>query len=61
MYLRLLVDWEDRNLTPTQIAAKVMRFFRFYAMNRHKSTVLTPSVHLSGYVSLPIEMSCMVK
>lgn len=50
-YLRLLVDWQDRNLSPTQIATKVMRFFRFYAMNRHKSTVLTPSVHLSGYVS----------
>ncbi|KAI5464958.1 NAD+ synthase [Mariannaea sp. PMI_226] len=49
-YLRLLVEWQDRpGFGPQEIAAKVIRFFRFYAINRHKSTVLTPSVHLSPY------------
>ncbi|KAF4980605.1 hypothetical protein FZEAL_3418 [Fusarium zealandicum] len=49
-YLRLLIEWEDRpGFGPQEIAAKVIRFFRFYAINRHKSTVLTPSVHLSPY------------
>jgi NAD+ synthase (glutamine-hydrolysing) len=27
-YLRLLGTWKGRNLTPRQIAEKVMRFFR---------------------------------
>lgn len=49
MYLRLLVDWQDLGYGPLTVAAKVQRFFRFYAMNRHKSTVLTPAVHMSGY------------
>ena len=28
---------------------KVKRFFTFYAINRHKMTVLTPSYHAEGY------------
>ncbi|KAI0538523.1 NAD+ synthase [Xylaria digitata] len=48
-YLHLLGDWKDRNLTPQQIAEKVMRFFRNYALNRHKATIITPSVHMSAY------------
>ncbi|KAK3330777.1 glutamine-dependent NAD(+) synthetase [Apodospora peruviana] len=49
-YLRLLVEWQDRpGFGPQEIATKVIRFFRFYAINRHKSTVITPSVHLSAY------------
>ncbi|KAI0144661.1 NAD+ synthase [Xylariaceae sp. FL1272] len=48
-YLHLLGVWKDRNLSPTQIAEKVMRFFRNYALNRHKATVLTPSIHMSAY------------
>ena len=49
-YLRLLVDWQDRpGYGPQEVATKVQRFFRFYAINRHKSTVLTPSVHMSAY------------
>lgn len=49
-YLRLLADWNDRpGFGPRQIADKVMRFFRFYALNRHKAVVLTPSPHLSSY------------
>ncbi|KAJ9500036.1 glutamine-dependent NAD(+) synthetase [Exophiala xenobiotica] len=49
-YLRLLVEWQDRpGFGPQQVATKVMRFFRYYALNRHKSTVLTPSIHMSAY------------
>ncbi|KAI1822843.1 NAD+ synthase [Xylaria intraflava] len=48
-YIRLLGEWKERNLTPTQIAEKVMRFFRFYALNRHKATILTPSIHVDAY------------
>ncbi|KAI0472624.1 glutamine-dependent NAD(+) synthetase with GAT domain-containing protein [Xylariaceae sp. FL0804] len=49
-YLRLLSDWKHRpGYGPRQIAEKVMRFFRFYAINRHKATIITPSVHLSAY------------
>lgn len=54
-YLRLLGEWKGRDdgrggtYGPRQIADKVQRFFRFYAINRHKATVITPSVHLSGY------------
>jgi NAD+ synthase (glutamine-hydrolysing) len=49
-YIRLLVQWKDRpGYGPRKTAEKVMRFFRFYAINRHKATVLTPSIHLSAY------------
>jgi NAD+ synthase (glutamine-hydrolysing) len=51
-YLRLLSEWKERpgyEGQPAKIAEKVCRFFRFYAINRHKATVVTPSVHLSGY------------
>ncbi|KAH6609920.1 NAD+ synthetase [Trichoderma cornu-damae] len=49
-YLRLLSDWRDRpGYGPRQIAEKVYRFYRFYAMNRHKSVIITPSIHLSSY------------
>ena len=49
-YLRLLGQWKDRpGLGPRDIAEKVFRFFRFYALNRHKAVVLTPSVHMCSY------------
>ncbi|KAI3322595.1 NAD+ synthase [Xylariaceae sp. AK1471] len=48
-YLRLLSLWKDRGLSPKQVAEKVMRFFRNYALNRHKATVITPSIHMSAY------------
>jgi NAD+ synthase (glutamine-hydrolysing) len=44
MYLRLLGEWKEQ--TPTAVGDMVMKFFRFYSMNRHKAVVLTPSVHL---------------
>jgi len=49
-YLRLLCQWKNRpGYGPREIAEKVMRFFRFYAINRHKATIVTPSIHLSAY------------
>lgn len=49
-YLRLLGDWKERpGFGPREIADKVMRFYRFYALNRHKAVILTPSPHLSAY------------
>lgn len=32
-----------------QVAEKVKHFFRCYAINRHKMTVLTPSYHAESY------------
>jgi NAD+ synthase (glutamine-hydrolysing) len=41
-YQRLLNDWRSRpGFTPRKIAQKVMDFFRFYVLNRHKTTVLS--------------------
>ncbi|PMD48798.1 glutamine-dependent NAD(+) synthetase with GAT domain-containing protein [Hyaloscypha variabilis F] len=50
-YLRLLGQWKHRPgyPGPRQIADKVKKFFRFYAINRHKATIITPSIHLSAY------------
>ncbi len=48
MFLRLLNEWGD-TMTPTAIATKVKTFFRFYAINRHKATVLTPACHAESY------------
>ncbi|CDO93851.1 unnamed protein product [Kluyveromyces dobzhanskii CBS 2104] len=48
MFLKLLHEWTPR-LTPDQVAEKVKKFFFFYAINRHKQTVLTPSYHAEQY------------
>jgi len=50
-YLRLLGQWKHRPgyPGPREIADKVKKFFRFYAINRHKATIITPSIHLSAY------------
>ena len=48
MFLKLLHQWSPK-LTPRQISEKVKRFFFFYAINRHKQTVLTPSYHAEQY------------
>jgi len=47
MFRRLLGVWGD--LPPATVAEKVRRFFRFYSINRHKATVLTPSYHAEDY------------
>ncbi|KAG0669048.1 glutamine-dependent NAD(+) synthetase [Maudiozyma exigua] len=48
MFLKLLHQWSPK-LTPAQVAEKVKRFFFFYAINRHKQTVITPSYHAENY------------
>lgn len=48
MFLKLLHQWSPK-LSAAQVAEKVKRFFFFYAINRHKQTVLTPSYHAEQY------------
>lgn len=48
MFLKLLHLWTPK-LEPAQVAEKVKRFFFFYAINRHKQTVMTPSYHAEQY------------
>merc|ERR1719412_345066 len=54
MFSKLLHLWSgeegsQKDLTPEIIAAKVKLFFRFYSINRHKMTVLTPAYHAETY------------
>ncbi|XP_013793816.2 glutamine-dependent NAD(+) synthetase-like [Limulus polyphemus] len=48
MFCKLIHLWKDK-LTPAEVAEKVKFFFRHYAINRHKMTVLTPSYHAESY------------
>ncbi len=48
MYRKLVVIWGD-TCSPADVAAKVKRFFYYYAVNRHKMCTLTPSYHAEGY------------
>ncbi|QDZ17495.1 glutamine-dependent NAD(+) synthetase [Chloropicon primus] len=47
MFEALLRRWPESS--PSQVAEKVKRFFRFYAINRHKMTTITPSCHAEDY------------
>jgi NAD+ synthase (glutamine-hydrolysing) len=47
-FMKLLHDWSP-TMSPATIADKVKRFFFYYAINRHKMTVLTPSYHAESY------------
>lgn len=59
MFQRLVHEWgpegarnsedERRVYEPRQVAEKVKRFFHYYAINRHKMTTLTPSLHSNDY------------
>jgi NAD+ synthase (glutamine-hydrolysing) len=56
MFEHLLVKWQHKvnsesgeNLSPREIGEKVKRFFKYYSINRHKMTVLTPSYHAEEY------------
>jgi NAD+ synthase (glutamine-hydrolysing) len=42
MWERLVYDWRDR-MGPREVYEKVRRFFWYYAVNRHKATVITPA------------------
>ena len=48
MFCKLIHLWRDK-CTPDETAKKVKLFFRFYSINRHKMTVLTPSYHAESY------------
>ncbi|KAF2642738.1 glutamine-dependent NAD(+) synthetase with GAT domain-containing protein [Massarina eburnea CBS 473.64] len=48
MFLRLLHDWKD-TLSPAEVADTVKRFHHYQAINRHKMTTMTPSVHAESY------------
>eukprot|EP00095_Tigriopus_kingsejongensis_P002439 snap_masked-scaffold380_size190731-processed-gene-0.11 protein:Tk02439 transcript:snap_masked-scaffold380_size190731-processed-gene-0.11-mRNA-1 annotation:"glutamine-dependent nad(+) synthetase" len=48
MFCKLVHLWKDRS-TPEEVGKKVKLFFRFYAINRHKMTVLTPAYHAETY------------
>ena len=47
MFEKLVEEWD--HLPPREVAEKVKRFFRYYAINRHKMTTLTPSYHAESY------------
>lgn len=47
MFEKLVHEW--KHLPPREVADKVKRFFYYYALNRHKMTVLTPSYHAESY------------
>jgi len=47
MYLQLLQEWKQHSAAV--VAEKVKRFFKFYAINRHKLCTLTPSYHAEQY------------
>ncbi|KAH7863875.1 hypothetical protein Vadar_022944 [Vaccinium darrowii] len=48
MFKNLCYKW-GASLTPSEIADKVKHFFKYYSINRHKMTVLTPSYHAESY------------
>uniref|UniRef100_A0A4W3JFF1 Glutamine-dependent NAD(+) synthetase n=1 Tax=Callorhinchus milii TaxID=7868 RepID=A0A4W3JFF1_CALMI len=48
MFCKLIHTWNSI-CTPRQVAEKVKHFFRMYAINRHKMTVLTPAYHAEQY------------
>jgi len=47
MFKKLVVTWS--HLAPSEVAAKVKRFFYYYAINRHKMTTITPAYHAEAY------------
>jgi len=50
------VEWS--HLPPREVAEKVKRFFHFYAVNRHKATVLTPAYHAESYSRMTTALTC---
>lgn len=48
MYCKLVNTWSGTS-NPREVAEKVKHFFRCYAINRHKMTVLTPAYHAEQY------------
>lgn len=48
MFTKLLSEW-GASLSCSAIADKVKLFFKKYAINRHKMTVVTPAYHAEAY------------
>lgn len=48
MFRSLVALWRDVH-PPAVVAEKVKHFFKYYAINRHKATVLTPAYHAENY------------
>ncbi len=48
MFCKLVHLWHGKH-TPAVTAEKVKIFFRYYSINRHKMTVLTPAYHAESY------------
>ncbi|KAM5571237.1 glutamine-dependent NAD(+) synthetase [Rosa sericea] len=48
MFKNLCYRWGAK-LTPQEVAEKVKHFFKYYSINRHKMTTLTPSYHAESY------------
>ncbi|CAI9093414.1 OLC1v1028913C1 [Oldenlandia corymbosa var. corymbosa] len=48
MFKNLCFKW-GATLSPSEVADKVKHFFKYYSINRHKMTVLTPSYHAESY------------
>jgi len=48
MFMQLKNEWSEK-MSIVDIATKVKRFFYYYAINRHKMTVLTPAYHAEAY------------
>ncbi|EFJ22527.1 hypothetical protein SELMODRAFT_267968 [Selaginella moellendorffii] len=48
MFKNLCHRWHGK-LDPGQVAIKVKDFFRFYSINRHKMTTITPAYHAENY------------
>eukprot|EP00897_Mesotaenium_endlicherianum_P003817 jgi/Mesen1/3463/ME000194S02601 len=48
MFQHLCHRWHGR-LGPAEVAQKVKDFFKYYSVNRHKVTTLTPSYHAENY------------
>mmetsp|Transcript_21878 Transcript_21878/g.27602 ORF Transcript_21878/g.27602 Transcript_21878/m.27602 type:complete len:475 (+) Transcript_21878:2-1426(+) len=47
MFHKLCIMW--KHLPPSEVAAKVKRFFYYYSLNRHKMCVITPAYHAEAY------------
>lgn len=49
MFERLVGEWGEKGMSPRQVYAKVGDFMKFYAINRHKMTTMTPGLYLESY------------
>lgn len=48
MFCKLVNSW-GQECSPKEVSEKVKHFFQCYALNRHKMTILTPSIHMESY------------